>query len=73
MKAGWNVFPYKLQEGCGSVTVYMGLNARDYIAIQAMTGLCSNSRLCMYGPEEIAGMAYRMADAMIKQSEVRDE
>lgn len=73
MKADKNVFPYKLCRGDGSATVYTGLTARDYIAIQAMTGLCSNSRLYMYGPEEIAGMAYRMADAMIKQSEVRDE
>lgn len=69
MKAGGNVFPYKLHNSNGQGTVYVGLTARDYIAIQAMTGLCSNSRLYMYGPEEIAGMAYRMADAMIKRSE----
>lgn len=73
MKADKNVFPYKLQKGDGSATVYTGLIARDYIAIQAMVGLCSNSRLYMYSPEEIAGMAYKMADAMLKQSEVRDE
>lgn len=68
MKADKHVFPSRV-----NTTVFQGLTARDYIAIQAMTGLCSNSRLYMYGPEEIAGMAYRMADAMIKQSEVRDE
>lgn len=73
MKADKNVFPYALRKGDGSATVYTGLTARDYIATQAMTGLCSNSRLYMYGPEEIAGMAYRMADAMIKQSEAHDE
>ena len=73
MKADKNVFPYKLCRGDGSATVYTGLTARDYIATQAMTGLCSNSRLYMYGPGEIAGMAYRIADVMIKQSEVRDE
>ena len=69
MKAGWNVFPYDH----GSATVYVGLTARDYIAIQAMTGLCSNSRLYMYSPEEMVGMAYKMADAMLKQSEVPHE
>lgn len=68
MKETFHVFPSRINN-----TVYQGLEARDYIATQAMTGLCSNSRLYMYGPEEIAGMAYRMADAMIKQSEVRDE
>lgn len=73
MKADKNVFPYRIYNSNGKGTVYTGLTARDYIATQAMTGLCSNSRLYMYGPEEIAGMAYRMADAMIKQSEVRDE
>lgn len=72
MKADKNVFPYKLYNSNGNGTVYVGLTARDYMAIQAMTGLCSNSRLYMYGSEEIAGMAYKMADAMLKRSE-KDE
>lgn len=72
MKADKNVFPYTLRRGDGSATVYTGLTARDYIAIQAMTGLCSNSRLYMYGPEEIAGMAYKQADAMIERSEAHE-
>lgn len=72
MKADKNVFPYKLHNSNGQGTVYVGLTARDYIAIQAMTGFCSNSGLYMYGPEEIAGMAHKMTDAMLKRSE-KDE
>ena len=42
MKADKNVFPYRLQKGCGSATVYTGLEARDYIAAQALIGLSAN-------------------------------
>lgn len=69
MKADKNVFPYKLCDGNGSVTVYKGLNVRDYIAIQAMTGFCANSNLTDRSFDEIADFAYRQADEMIKRSE----
>lgn len=68
MKADKNVFPYQLDEGNGNVTVYTGLTARDYIAIQAMTGLSANSELNGRSFEDIADMAYRQADAMIERS-----
>ena len=74
MKADKNVFPYKLCRGDGSATVYTGLTARDYIAIQAMVGILANSRVLPSGREQaIADLAYKQAAAMIKQSEVRDE
>lgn len=73
MKADKNVFPYTLRRGDGSATVYTGLTARDYIATQAMTGLCSNSALDSRSYEELADIAYKQADAMIKRSEVKDE
>lgn len=73
MKAHNNVFPYQLDEGNGNVTVYAGLNARDYIAIQAMTGLSANPEFTRKGFDEIADMAYKQADAMIERSEVKDE
>lgn len=69
MKADKNVFPYKLRDGNGSGTVYKGLNVRDYIAIQAMTGLSANPQLTERGFDEIADMAYKQADAMIERSE----
>lgn len=69
MQADKNVFPYRLRRGDGSTTVYTGLTARDYIAIQAMTGLSANPEFTKKGYEEIADMAYKQADAMIKRSE----
>lgn len=69
MKADKNVFPYKTYDSNGHGTVYTGLTARDYIAIQAMTGLSANPQLTERGFDEIADMAYRQADAMIERSE----
>ena len=68
MKADKNVFPFRLRESDGDA-VYVGLNARDYIAIQAMTGLSANSYFAERGFDEIADMAYKQADEMIKRSE----
>lgn len=78
MKADKNVFPYKLTNWNGAGTVYTGLEARDYIAIQAMTGLlagisASHGSRPMPSYESIAKDCYNMADAMIKQSEVKYE
>lgn len=71
MKADKNVFPYKLCRGDGSATVYTGLTARDYIAIQAMTGAIANPELGR-NFDEIADMAYKQADAMIERSEAHE-
>jgi len=49
-----------------------GLSARDYIAVQAMNGLCVNAgrnSLKIEEPETIAKIAYEIADALIKQSQ----
>jgi hypothetical protein len=73
MKADKNVFPYKLTNSNGVGTIYTGLTARDYIAIQAMTGLSANPEFTQKRFDEIADMAYEQADAMIKRSEVKDE
>ncbi len=69
MKADKNVFPYKLYDSNGNGTVYTGLKVRDYIAIQAMIGLSANPQLTERGFDEIADMAYKQADEMIKRSE----
>lgn len=70
MKANKNVFPYRLRDDSGLTTVYTGLAARDYIAIQAMVGILANSHVLPGGSEkDVAEMAYRQADAMIERSE----
>ena len=64
MKADKHVFPSRI-----NTTVFQGLIARDYIAIQAMIGLSANPGFTKKSYEEIANMAYKQADAMIKRSE----
>lgn len=66
MKADKNVFPY-------NGTIYTGLKVRDYIAIQVAAGLSANPGQNERSFEDIADMAYKQADAMIKRSEVKDE
>lgn len=68
MKETHHVFPSKINN-----TVLQGLEARDYIAIQAMIGILANSELSLPNEECVAEMAYKQADAMIKRSEVKDE
>lgn len=72
MKADKNVFPYKLYNSNGQGTVYTGLMARDYIAIQVIVGLSANSALNSCSYAELADIAYKQADEMLKRSE-KDE
>ena len=72
MRARSNVFPYQCTED-GCKVVYTGLKVRDYIAIQAMIGFSANSSYDNHTVDKIAEMAYAQADAMIKQSEAKDE
>lgn len=65
MKATYHVFPSKIND-----TVFQGLCARDYVAIQAMTGLCANPNLNDLSPDQIADIAYKQADAMIERSKI---
>ena len=64
MKKADYVFPIK-----GELSIHFGISVRDYIAIQAMVGLCANTRLIDRSFDEIADYAYEQADAMIKRSE----
>ena len=68
MKATYHVFPSKVND-----TVFQGLTVRDYIAIQAMTGLLANPECTSASEERVVKLSYKMADAMIKQSEVPHE
>ena len=72
MKETDYVYPVQIEN------VHYGLSARDYIAIQAMTGLlagisASRGPIPMPSYESIATDCYKMADAMLKQSEVPHE
>lgn len=71
MKATDNAFPIHAENRAGYL--HFGLEVRDYIAIQAMTGLSANPGQNERSFEDIADMAYKQADAMIKRSEVKDE
>lgn len=72
MKETDYVYPIHAENRAG--WLHFGLTARDYIAIQAMTGLLANTDIVpSVPPKGIAEDCYKIADAMIKQSEVRHE
>ena len=66
MKATDSIFPIES-------TTTSGITARDYIAIQAMAAIVASPNFHNYDTAAVARDAYNIADAMIKQSEVRDE
>ena len=71
MEATDNTFPLHAENRAGYL--HFGLEVRDYIAIQAMAGLSANPGQNERSFEDIADMAYKQADAMIKRSEAKDE
>ncbi|MGR7993902.1 hypothetical protein [Xanthobacter sp. ZOL 2024] len=58
-------------QGWGSA----GITMRDYFAAQIASGMAAYSGTSgvSYGPSEIAGRSYQVADAMIKAREASDE
>lgn len=74
MKATDNVYPLHAENHAGYL--HFGLEARDYIAIQAiqaMAAIVASPNFHNYDTAAVARDAYNIADAVIKQSEVRDE
>ena len=70
MKEYYTVFPHDEMIN-GSVRHDYGINVRDYIAIQAMKAIISNtSYVPEYSASEVAHLAYDYADEMIKRSEI---
>lgn len=69
MKAVHTAFPTMVPSGC---TYTMGLSKRDYIAIHVLQGIVANPEYAEATYEQAATMAYGYADALIKQSEVKD-
>ena len=62
MKENSSAFPHETYK------YHDGLTMRDYIAIQAMQGWVSNPDHSLSDSEYIARQAYKLADAMIKES-----
>jgi hypothetical protein len=70
MKGTEYTYPVHAENHAGYL--HFGITTRDYIAIQAMAGLSANPELTQRSFDELADMAYRQADAMIKRSEVHE-
>lgn len=71
MKETDYVYPIHAENHAGYL--HFGLEARDYIAIQAMTGLLANPECTSASNERVAELSYKIADVMLKQSEVAHE
>lgn len=61
---------FERNDGQCAPTEY-GMSLRDYFAAKAMLGEITHQGLEGRDPDHIAGMAYEMADAMIRAREVR--
>lgn len=48
---------------------YFGMTLKDYFAAKAMQALLSTTKEEQWFPDEVASIAYEMANAMIKESE----
>ena len=69
MEAEQGTFPHV--SSC-STSTYKGIKMRDYIAIHALQGIVANPAYAEATYEQAATMAYGYADALIKQSEVKN-
>jgi len=67
---GGPVHPQETQNADGSVSVWCGMNLRDYFAAAALTGICSSGTL----PSDVKASqwAYEYADAMLAARERKE-
>jgi hypothetical protein len=56
----------------GQTTISDGMDLRDYFAGQALTGLLTAEIVGEYSNEHVAGIAYLIADAMMKQRNYKE-
>lgn len=70
MKAFPEVHYEKPGEGMGVsiMTIYGGMDLRDYFAAKALTGLLTEANMD-YKDDAVAKLAYSLADAMMKARE----
>jgi hypothetical protein len=72
---GGPVHPQETQNADGSVSVWCGMNLRDYFAAAALTGLCASFDGPCLDDAFVSGVARRafdVADAMIAARERKD-
>lgn len=70
--SGGNAFPFEGGENNNSQP-HSGMSLRDYLAAKAMQGELSAHTNVRADVDFIASLAYRMADAMLKQREVKND
>ena len=56
-------------DGTGIQEGALGMSKRDYIACRAMAAICAHIDTWGFDREQIAGEAYRIADAMLAERE----
>jgi hypothetical protein len=66
---GGPVHPHETKNADGSVSVWYGLNVRDYFAAAALQGLLANASEVN---DELAAEAFTAADAMLAARERKD-
>jgi len=62
---GGPVHPQETQNADGSVSVWYGINLRDYFAAAALQGMLSHPDAVKVDWKDLAGEAYQAADAML--------
>lgn len=66
MSAKYNGGPALPSHGSMGEVVQEGMTLRDYFAAKAMSGICAHADTWGRDVSEIAGVAYEIADAMLK-------
>ena len=51
------------------MTLEEGMTLRDYFAAKALQGICGVTGVDFGGPDEVARITYKLADAMLKARE----
>ena len=69
---GGPVIPQQTQNADGSVSVWCGINLRDYFAAAALQGFCAHPHRPEGSYEQAADWAYQAADAMLAARERKD-
>lgn len=65
-----SLFPERITDDRGSAKIEGGITLRDYLAVMCANGILSNPGTPSNTPYQVAGEAYRLADALL---EVRDQ
>lgn len=76
MKDGGSAFPMQMpidSNGNPTGASVIGMSLRDYFAAKAMQAIMYKPKAGSISEEELSNMAYRYADAMLKQREVDTE